>query len=429
MSPNRPQHDTDLDLDPVIAAELDALEAALAGRPDADPALLGLVAAVRDDTPAPRPDFRRELDARAADGFPRGGGGGPRALAAAVQGRLSAHRIGLVPALGAAATVIVALVVAASALHGSGSGSGSGSGAGRGGGNGSAVPSLSAPTRSGESAPATPAAGAATQSQDSAGPEAKSSIATVPPGVPVPAPTPSPVAPGVARKVEQSTQLALRTSAGRLQQVADGVVRVTQAAGGFVQQSNVDATDGGGTADFTLSVPSAQAKAAVAGLSRLAHVSSMSQSQTDITAGFVSVSDRLHDARAERRALLKALAAARTAEGIARLRSRIAAGLREIGAIKGELRGLRRRADNTTILVTVTALRAAPKPAGHGGTGGGGWTPGDAAHDALRVLEVAAGVLLVGLAVLLPAGLILVPALLGARYARRRRREGALDPA
>jgi hypothetical protein len=427
----------------VIAAELDALEAALAGRPDADPALLGLVAAVRDDAPAPRPDFRRELDARAAAGFPRGGGGGPRALADAVQGWLSAQRIGLVPALGAAATVIVALVVAVSALQGGGAGRG---------GSGSGAQSFSAPARSAESAapsagasrdgtsasgggasaeraPVAPAAGAAIQSQDSAGPEAKSSIATVPPGVPIPAPTPSPVAPGVARKVEQSTQLALRTSAGRLQQVADGVVRVTQAAGGFVQQSSVDATDGGGTADFTLSVPSAKAKAAVAGLSRLAHVSSMSQSQTDITAGFVSAGDRLHDARAERRALLKALAGARTPEGIARLKARIAANLREIGAIKGELRGLRRRADNTTILVTVTARGAAPKPAGHGGAGGGGWTPGDAAHDALRVLEVAAGVLLIGLAVVLPVGLILVPALLGTRYARRRRREGALDPA
>jgi hypothetical protein len=225
------------------------------------------------------------------------------------------------------------------------------------------------------------------------------------------------------------TRLTDVLGAGRLQQVADGVVRVTQAAGGFVQQSSVDATDGGGTADFTLSVPSAKAKAAVAGLSRLAHVSSMSQSQTDITAGFVSAGDRLHDARAERRALLKALAGARTPEGIARLKARIAANLREIGAIKGELRGLRRRADNTTILVTVTARGAAPKPAGHGGAGGGGWTPGDAAHDALRVLEVAAGVLLIGLAVVLPVGLILVPALLGTRYARRRRREGALDPA
>jgi hypothetical protein len=64
-----------------------------------------------------------------------------------------------------------------------------------------------------------------------------------------------------------------------------------------------------------------------------------------------------------------------------------------------------------------------------GATGGGRWTPGDAAGDAVRVLEVLAGVVLIGLAVAVPGGLIAVAIALAVRQSRRRRREAALDPA
>jgi hypothetical protein len=63
-----------------------------------------------------------------------------------------------------------------------------------------------------------------------------------------------------------------------------------------------------------------------------------------------------------------------------------------------------------------------------GATGGGDWTPGDAAADALRVIEVFAGVMLVALAVLAPLGLIAGLGVLVVRMGRRRRRESALDP-
>ena len=63
---------------------------------------------------------------------------------------------------------------------------------------------------------------------------------------------------------------------------------------------------------------------------------------------------------------------------------------------------------------------------GNGHKSGGVWTPGDAAGDALRVLEVAAGVLLIGLAVTLPLALLGGGAALVARSTRRRRRESAL---
>jgi hypothetical protein len=60
---------------------------------------------------------------------------------------------------------------------------------------------------------------------------------------------------------------------------------------------------------------------------------------------------------------------------------------------------------------------------------GGRWTPGDALGDAARVLEVIAGVLLIGAAVLLPVGLIAVLAAYAGRLVVRRRRERALEMA
>ena len=59
----------------------------------------------------------------------------------------------------------------------------------------------------------------------------------------------------------------------------------------------------------------------------------------------------------------------------------------------------------------------------------GRWTPGDALRDAGRVLEVAAGVAVIVLALLLPFALIGAFGMLGARLTARRRRERALDMA
>jgi hypothetical protein len=56
-----------------------------------------------------------------------------------------------------------------------------------------------------------------------------------------------------------------------------------------------------------------------------------------------------------------------------------------------------------------------------------GWSPRDAWHDALRVLEVTAGVALIAFAVALPLVLVGAPAWIATRRVTRRRRERALD--
>jgi hypothetical protein len=57
----------------------------------------------------------------------------------------------------------------------------------------------------------------------------------------------------------------------------------------------------------------------------------------------------------------------------------------------------------------------------------GRWTPGDALHDAGRVLEVIAGVAVIALAVALPLAIVALCAALLARLYSRWRRERALE--
>jgi hypothetical protein len=202
-----------------------------------------------------------------------------------------------------------------------------------------------------------------------------------------------------------------------VQSVADDVVATAQRFGGIVDSSQISTSDDEASAVFALRIPTARLDDAVAALSKLAHVASLSEGSTDITGAFVSVADRLKDARAERRALLKALGRARTAQEVDAIKARLRDNRSQISALKGELNALRRRANLARVDVSI---------AGNGKkSGGGAWTPGDAANDALRVLEVTAGVLLIVAAVTLPLAVLGGAAGLATRSARRRRRESA----
>jgi hypothetical protein len=223
--------------------------------------------------------------------------------------------------------------------------------------------------------------------------------------------------PASGRKVERNTDLQLSTARDDVQSVADDVISTTQRFGGIVDSSQISTSDNEASATFTLRIPTARLDDAVAALSKLAHVSSLTQGSTDITGSFVSAIDRLKDARAERRALLKALGNATTTQEVDAIKARLRDNRSQIAAIKGELNALRRRANMSQVNVAVE---------GNGHKSGGAWTPGDAANDALRVLEVSAGVLLIVLAVALPLAVLGGAAGLAARSARRRRRESAL---
>jgi hypothetical protein len=363
-------------LDPAVAAELEALEAALAGDPAAEPELAALVRHVRGHAPVMETGFRARLDERVAGGFAKA----PRSPRAR-------RRRNLMPALGLAGCVLAAVVAVAV----SGGSSSERNSAGSGG--------ASAPTVAREQA-----------QKDTAGSSAAPSAA-------------APAAPQTTgtRRVERATRLELTTT--DVQSAADGVVRATQASGGFVQSSQVASGDGNGSATFVLRVPTSRLDDAVSRLSKLGHVRSLQQSAQDITGAYDSAAARLAEAKAERRALLRTLARASSAEEISSLRARIADNRRELQRYRAQFNAVRSRANYATVEVDVTGRPHKSQPA----PGGGSWSPGDAARDAVRVLEVSAGVALVGLAVLVPLALLGAAGGLAAGAYRRRRREAALQ--
>jgi hypothetical protein len=393
--------------DPDVVHGLRELDAALAGEPAADPELALLVADVDAACPAPRAAFLASLDARVHAGFPREDqtarrGGAPSRPP--WRRRLRAPQL-LLPA---AAMALVALVVALGIATDGGRHDDASSAGG----------SRQEEATAAADASAAPAAKAAPAPRPAVQTSSSSAAATAP-GVASPAPG-APIAP--ERKVQRAAELTLTPAPADVQQTADGVVRETQAAGGYVQRSDIATRDGGGEASFTLRIPSARLDATLARLSRLAHVGALNQSATDITAQTASAADELADARAERRALLRALGRATTDRQIASLRARLRDNRSVIAQRRGALAAQRRRADLATVAVTIAGTGASTT-----GEDGGAWTPRDAWHDAGRVLAVAGGVALIALAVLAPLAILAALALLGARVVRRHRREAALD--
>jgi hypothetical protein len=371
-------------LDPAVAAELAALEAALAGDPGAEPELAALVRDVRAEAPTMDLGFRARLDERVEHEFAKA----PRRRRFALRP--------LVPALGVAGCVLAAIVAVALTAGGGDSTDSASSGGG-----GAAAPLAS--------------------TQGEASDSAKSSSGSSGGGGSALASPPAAAAPARQRRVERSTRLELTTT--DVQKASDGVVRATQAAGGFVQSSQVSTGDGRSTSSFVLRVPTSRLDDALARLSKLGHVKSLQQSADDITGAYDSASGRLAEARAERRGLLRALAKATTAQEISSLRSRIADNRRELARYQREFNAVRNRANYATVGVDVTATKRKQAAAPSGGS----WTPGDAAHDAVRVLEVSAGVALIALAVLVPLGLVGAAGGFAALALRRRRREAALS--
>ena len=196
---------------------------------------------------------------------------------------------------------------------------------------------------------------------------------------------------------------------------------VTRRQGGFVASSSVSSQQGG---DFELRIPTRNLDAAMAALSRLGAVRDRQQRSEDITAQSVSARSRLKDARTERKSLLDQLADADTVTEAGAIRARLRLVSNEIEVAKAAVRRVDNRANFATVSV---ALVADSDAGGAAGAGDDGWTPGDAARDALRVLEVAAGVAVIALAVALPLALVAILAGLALRTGRRRRRDHALD--
>ena len=380
------------ELDPDMRRELDVLDAALAGRAvdPSDQDLAELALALRSERPAPRPEFALDLDLRARDGFPA-----PEPVRPApAPRRAAAFRRRWALALGTAASLfIVVTAVLVSGLPGGG---------GR-------DDSTSLPT----------------ELEDQFAAPAQRESAPAPAGTAAPAmslPAPPDAAPRVRnRRVERGASITLAPPRDRIEDVADDALRVTDRHGGFVLSSNVTAGEGREAgANLELRIPSDRLQAAITDLSELAHVRARTQSSRDITAAFTSPRRQLADALAERRGLLRRLAAADTPNETAAVRARLRAVNRRIDRAQRDLRRLRER-------VSYAAVAVAIEPGTDKAEDRGGWTLGDAAADALGVLRALLGTTLVALAALVPAALVGALGWLAYRAWVRRRRESALD--
>ena len=378
--------------------ELDALDRAIGGEPVELELreLEELVRDVRATAPEVSPAFAARLEQEVQDGFPT-----PQERVPVGVRPWRGRRWMLLPAVGSLAAVLVALVVVL----------------------GNTDDPVT--TFSGEATVPAQRDGAA-ESAASAGDAGGAADRAPSVGPGLPAPPAGTVAPGATRKVERSAVLALRTPDDEFERTTAAVLATVARFEGIVAASQIgDGDAAGGEAFYDLRIPTERLDRALAALSKLGHLTERSQSLQDITASFRSAQERLTDARAERRGLLRALERATTQNRIDSLKAQLRTVSSRIAGLKGRLAALRRRADLSRVDLTV---RSGGRSAGATGAGGS-WMPGDAAGNALRVLEVGVGVLLVSLAVLVPAALLGAAIALAVRLARRRRREAALDPA
>ena len=362
------------------------------------------------------PDFIRVLDARVARRFvPEDGAPSRRRLRFTWQAGAGSLAAGI-------AAIVAVVVIGASGQ----------------GGNTSSL--LKEPTRtvapttssasSASAASAASAASGASGGSGSAGSSGAASSAAAPSTGAKRAPSAgfgSPAPPSNGRKIVQSAQLALTAAPAKVETVAQEVFDVVGRERGVVRSSNVTATGGlDSSAEFELSVPSSSLTDTMTALSRLhdAGVASRTDSTADVNDRYVSLTRQLADARALRAGLLAQLAHAATQTEIDSLHARLRGAEASISSLESQLRSLNRAVSMSRITVSINA---AATPVGH--RGGSSFTLGKAAHDAGRVLTVAAGVALITLAVLVPVALLAGIAAWVAATVRQRRRERSLDVA
>src|SRR4051812_16645325 len=277
--------------------ELEAIDAALAGRyvaPEhADLAELALL--LRDDRPEPTIAWAAHLDRRVSAGFPAR----PR------KRRLSFLYTHAAPVI--AVLVLLAVPIGGGlALRGGSGGDDSGS---------EMIGAKSRPS----------------VNEDSGGAQGAASSEAAPAAGRAPLATQA----RRQRSVERAAELTLAAPRRDIDKVATEIGDVTADLGGFVARSSVTSSSGGSLA---LRVPSSRLDTAIQRVSKLGKVRELSRSSEDITGQVVSARDRLDNARAERKGLLRQLASATTINETDSIKARLRIVAREIASARTSLR-------------------------------------------------------------------------------------------
>lgn len=386
-------------LDPEARDELDRLDAVLAGDREADPLLAVLADDIVATRPQPDAEARERLEARTAEVRARHAGS-RRRTGATSGSRREAWRARLARptwrvGLAVAATVAVAVPVAGIVLT----------------------------DRSAEKMSATldarpmteelrrvPGAGEAAASAESTRPKLNSRGAA---------------SLTADRQVVRDVQQTVRVTPGALSTATAKVTSIVEDAGGYLASSQVLERGAGARGTFEIVVPSAQLDGTIGQLSRVGRLVRLDRSSTDITDQATSVRDRLKDARADRAALRLQLARTVDPGQRAARRRELRVLSSRVARLQREDRSLRQQTSTARIGLRLTTSRgtvAVPVDDGR-------WGLADAWRDAGRVLEVVAGALLIGAAVVVPIGLLGTAAVAVRRRRRRARDERLVDDA
>ncbi len=389
-----------------------------------------LVAGVRE---FPSEEFARELDARLARRFAPEPAEQP-AQAARRRRWSRLPRWTVAPA----ALVVAGVVAAAVIVPDLGSGGGAPLAAFNGGSNlvthGTASQSSSGSTGStGLSSSSTGSSGSGTAGGSLGAASTYGQQATSSAGQPVRAPSPNstdsfsaPSVPGA--KQIKSAQITLSTPNEHVNQVAQEVITVVAGEHGTVQNSRITSasrSSGGGYATFTLSIPTGNLQAAMTQLSRLrfAVLNSSTAGSQNVSTRYGNEQQKLADAQALRLSLLKQLQTADSETAIDSIEAQLKTAENRIASWQSALRSLQRRISYSDVAVQINegGLPVVPVARSQG------FTIGRAAHDALRVLVVSAGVAVIVLAALIPLSLVAALLMWLWVWLRQRRREQALD--
>lgn len=400
-----------------------------------------LVAALGSLRAQPSMAFAAELDERVAAGFPRrasADGSPPERLWARLRGIAPQQLL-----LPSAATAAVAILVATAAISIDQSGTGGGSAAHPHRGNFSA--SKRAPgfeshkseaegllgfTKTPEAASGSVTSAGSGASDESAAPVwAPEEIS--PPAAPAPTVSSSvaqprlaqlqPFSPATHRNIEHSAEMTLGTDPEGVSDAAAQVFDAVHAAHGVVLRSSINSgSSGAAGAHFELLIPSGHLDDALAAFSGIAEVRSRNDGTTDITAPTVGASERLQDSQAGVDSLLKELAGSESETEREAIEAQLHSERRKSARLSAELAALQKRASVSHVSLRIVTGGS------HSGSGGGSWDVGNALGDAGQILAVAAGVTIVGLAILGPLALIALLIWAANRAWVRRGRERAL---
>jgi hypothetical protein len=378
---------------------------------------------LRAERPEIDADFARKLDDWAAAGFPRGGELGSK-RGTSVRKRFARRRtrprkrprrtwLGTwAPAGGVA--VFLALVVALGVTSNSGDSDDADSGGG-----GEAAFEAAPPAKSvpdvGDAARAAP------EAQALSGESARGNQRLAAPflrdrGTSRPA----------HGKIAQDVNLALASAPEDFRDTADSVLDVVDDHGGFVLRSSVSGGDPGvegarpGRASFDTRIPAGQLQPAIAALSDLGHVVSRTDGTKDITNRFNDAKRRIATYTESRERLLKRLEDATTETEQDAIRAQLRIVEAQLADAQDDLGNAQQRVQLVPVSVTVASDESV--------TGSDGeWGLGDALDDAGQVLTVAGGVLVIGVAAVLPLAILAILAWFVADRARQRARERTLD--